>query len=169
MEARNCNYAAAGRGRRVRSRVGLRHVGALTAALSCALTLGATSALASSKIGLKETGSLKKVGKPHGLNLSEKGSVKGAINGAISLQLHVTSENKVSASVIVRPKGGSLSGSGTATYHVHGGYAEFSGSLSITKGSGSYKGAHAHNLKFSGKIQRSTDNVTVYLSGTLYK
>lgn len=170
MEASNCNAAE---GRHVHlARAGrsarLRRAGALTAALGCTLALGASSAFAST-INLKETGSLKRVGKPHGLNLSEKGSVKGSINGAITLQLHVTSTNKVSANVAVMPKGGSLSGSGSASYHVHGGYAEFSGSLSITKGSGSYKGAHGSNLKFSGKIQRSSDSVTVYLSGTLYK
>ncbi|HEY1688470.1 MAG TPA: hypothetical protein VGF95_06340 [Solirubrobacteraceae bacterium] len=169
MEARNCDYAVEGRQRKARSRVGLRRAGALTAALGCALTLGTTSALASSTMSIKETGSLSKVGKPKGLNLSEKGSVKGSINGGITLQLHVTSENKVSASVTVSPKGGSLSGSGSATYSVRGGYANFSGTLSITKGSGSYAGAHGSGLKFSGKIQRSTDAVTVYLSGTLTK
>jgi hypothetical protein len=124
---------------------------------------------ASSSVSLKENGSLKRVGKAKGFDLNEKGYASGTIKGSISLSLHVVSTDKVTAKVSVYPKGGSLYGSGSASYHVHGGYAYFGGSLSITKGAGSWKGAHGSNLKFSGKIERANDAVSVNLSGTLYR
>jgi hypothetical protein len=131
--------------------------------------LAPAAALAGGSVSLKESGSLKRVGAAKGLNLSEKGTASGSIDGPISLSLHVVSTNKVDATVTVSPKGGSLSGSGSASYHVHGSVAYFGGSLSITKGSGSWKGAHASGLKFSGKIERASGNVSVSLSGTLYR
>jgi hypothetical protein len=154
-----------------RSARGLARRGALTIGCCCAaLGFGAVAATASSSsIALKETASLKRVGKAKGFDLTEKGTAGGSLKGSIDLSLHVVSTNEVTASVSVYPKGGALYGSGSASYHVHGAYAEFSGTLSITKGSGSWSGAHGSNLKFSGKIERSNDNVSVSLSGALYK
>ncbi len=126
-------------------------------------------AQAAGPLALKETGSLKRVGKAKGFDLTEQGAASGSIKGSIHLELKVVSTDKVTASVSVYPKGGALFGSGSASYHVHGGYAMFSGTLSIKGGSGGWKGAHASNLKFSGRIQRSNDNVTVNLSGKLYR
>lgn len=134
-----------------------------------ACLLAPAAALAGGSISLKEAGSLKRVGAAKGLNLTEKGTASGTIDGSISLSLHVVSTNKVTATVTVSPKGGSLSGSGSASYHVQGSNAYFGGTLSITKGSGSWSGAHASDLKFSGKIERASGNVSVSLSGTLYK
>ena len=56
---------------------------------------------------------------------------------------------------------------GTASYHPNGGHATFSGTLSISRGSGAYAHAHASALSFSGTIQRSNDATTVHVSGPL--
>jgi hypothetical protein len=50
---------------------------------------------------------------------------------------------------------------------VVGGYAAFSGTLSITRGSGKYARARASGLRFTGTIQRRGDSVSVHLSGPL--
>lgn len=142
---------------------------AAAALASGACLLVPAVASAGGSVYLKESASLKRVGEAKGLNLSEKGSASGTIDGSITLSLHVISTNKVDATVTVSPKGGSLSGSGSASYHVHGSVAYFGGTLSISKGSGSWSGAHASGLKFSGKIERASGNVSVNLSGTLYK
>lgn len=117
---------------------------------------------------IKESASLHRTAK-HGFKLYESGTANGTIKGGISLELDVVETNKVTAKVSVYPSGGSIYGSGSAAYHVHGANAEFSGTLSITGGSGSWKGAHGSGLKFAGKISRSSDAVTVTLDGTLYK
>lgn len=125
---------------------------------------------------IKETGHLRrmggkrscKVGKQKGFFLAEKGGASGTIKGALYLKLCVTSTKHVVAKVGVYPHGGSITGYGSANYGVHGGYAHFSGSMSINKGSGKFKGAHGSNLKFSGSIKRSNDAVSVSLSGRLY-
>lgn len=103
----------------------------------------------------------------HGLVLKEAGTAKGTLGGPLYLQLDVTSTRSVTAQVQVYPKGGSISGNAKAAYRVAGSFATFSGTLAITKGSGTYSKAKASALSFSGTIQRSNDAVTVHVSGKL--
>jgi hypothetical protein len=83
------------------------------------------------------------------------------------LHLNVTSTRSVTAEISVYPKGSSMTGTGSASYEVKGSTARFAGTMSIVRGTGSYQGAHGSGLKFSGTIQRSTDAVTVHVSGNL--
>jgi hypothetical protein len=104
----------------------------------------------------------------HGLVLKEAGNAKGTLGGALYLQLNVTSTRSVTAQIQVYPtKGGSISGSARASYRVEGSFARFSGTMSVTKGSGTYSKAKASSLSFSGTIQRSNDAVTVRVSGKM--
>jgi hypothetical protein len=73
----------------------------------------------------------------------------------------------VTAEVNIYPHGGSLSGQGPARYRVLGAYSYFSGSLSSTRGTGSYSHAQASGLHFTGTIQRRNDAVAVQLNGRL--
>lgn len=121
-------------------------------------------------VSLQEQGSLHLTGKGHptlNQTLNEAGRASGTITGPLYIHLHLVSASKVKAEVNIYPSGGSLSGSGSASYHVVGGYAAFSGTLSITRGTGKYARARASNLRFTGKIQRRDDSVTVQLSGPL--
>jgi hypothetical protein len=102
-----------------------------------------------------------------GIELKESGHATGTLAGPLYLQLKVTSTRSVSAVVQVYPKGGSISGSAKAAYRVAGSFATFSGSMTITKGSGTYSKAKASSLSFSGTIQRSNDAVTVRVSGKM--
>lgn len=103
----------------------------------------------------------------HGLVLKEAGNAKGSLGGPLYLQLDVTSTRSVTAQVQVYPKGGSISGSAKASYRVAGSTASFSGTMAVTKGSGTYSKAKASALSFSGTIQRSNDAVTVHVSGKM--
>jgi len=145
--------------------------------VACALTLGAGGAFgstgspparAANTISLNESGSLH-LTSHHGFHLNEQGSASGTIKGTIYIHLDVSSTNHVTAEVNIYPNGGSLTGYGTANYRADGGQATFSGTLSISRGSGSYAGAHASGLSFTGTIQRVNDATTVHLSGPLYK
>jgi|HubBroStandDraft_6_1064221.scaffolds.fasta_scaffold374299_2 hypothetical protein len=125
------------------------------------------TAFAGGAITLNETGQLRRTGS-HGLTLNEQGDASGTIPGTIYIHLNLTSPSKVSAEVNIYPSDGSLSGYASATYHVLGAYASFSGSISITRGTGHYAHAHATDLRFTGTIKRVNDATAVQLSGKLF-
>lgn len=117
-------------------------------------------------VSLNESGRLRLTSKK-GFTLNERGSASGTIAGSIYIHLHLVSDTRVTAEVNIYPRGGSLTGNGSASYHVVGGYAAFTGTLSITRGSGKYARARASRLRFTGTIQRRDDSVSVRLSGPL--
>jgi hypothetical protein len=141
------------------------------AAGTLAFAVGATGASASGPVAqtartvtFNDTGNLHKTGKK-GFNLYESGSASGSISGSISLNLDVVSTNKVTAELTVHPKGGSISGKASGDYRTNGGTASFSGTMTITHGTGSYSGAHGSGISFSGTVQRANDSVTVHVTG----
>jgi hypothetical protein len=117
-------------------------------------------------ISLNESGRLRLTSK-RGFTLNEMGTASGTIHGTIYIHLRVASLNHVTAEVNIYPHGGSISGHASASYHVAGPTASFSGTMSVARGTGSYAHAHASGLSFSGTIKRSNDAVTVRLSGRL--
>jgi hypothetical protein len=117
-------------------------------------------------VSLSENGRLRLTSKK-GFTLNERGTASGTISGSIYIHLHLVSDTRVTAEVNIYPRGGSLSGSGSASYHVIGGFAAFTGTLSITHGSGKYAHARSSGLRFTGTIQRRDDSVAVQLSGRL--
>jgi hypothetical protein len=143
-------------------------------ALATAVVFGTGAAGAASpharaarSVNLNDSASLHLQNK-HGLVLKEGGNAKGNLSGPLYLQLNVTSTRSVTAQVQVYPtKGGSISGNAKASYHVAGSTASFSGTMTITKGSGTYSKAKGSGLSFSGTIQRSNDAVTVHVSGKM--
>jgi hypothetical protein len=137
--------------------------GALALAVGVAGASGST-AHAARTVSLNDTGNLHKTSK-HGFNLYESGSASGSLSGSISVHLDVVSTNHVTAELTVYPKGGSITGKASGAYRTNGGTASFSGTLSITHGSGSYSGAHGSGIAFSGTIQRSNDAMTVHVNG----
>ncbi len=131
---------------------------------AAALAAPAPAALAARTFSLDEAGSLHATSK-HGFTLNEQGSASGTIRGTIYVHLTIVSTRRVTAEVNIYPRGGSISGVGTASYERGTTLATFSGSASITHGTGSYAHAHGSGLSFSGTIARSTDAVTVHVSG----
>ncbi len=129
-------------------------------------TVPPARARAAGTISLNETGRLHLVTK-EGFTLNERGTASGTIGGPISVQLTIVSSSRVSAAVTISPKGGSMSGSGTASYHKGETAASFSGTVSIGHGSGSYAHARGSGLSFSGTIARSNEAITVHVSGRL--
>jgi hypothetical protein len=144
--------------------------GSLLAAAAGTLALAAgaagSTAVAARTISLNDSANLHRLSSK-GFKLYEAGQASGSVRGAIYLHLDVVSTDRVTAEISVYPKGSSMTGTGTASYHVAGGTASFSGTMSIDRGTGSYSGAHGSGLHFSGTIQRSDDAVTVHVSGSL--
>lgn len=117
-------------------------------------------------VSLSESGNLHLTSR-HGFTLNEQGAATGTVSGTIYVHLKIVSTSHVTAEVNIYPKGGSISGYGTANYHREGTKGSFSGSLSINRGSGSFNHAQGSGLSFSGTIQRSNYAVTVRVSGTV--
>jgi hypothetical protein len=156
--------------RRVRFRKLIR-VPALAAALIALATAAGPvdarpAAKAARTISLNETGHLT-LKSHHGFTLNEEGTTSGTISGKIYIHLHVVSTNHVTAEVNIYPKGSSLTGVASASYHPSGAIATFSGTMSVVRGTGHYNGAHGSGLSFSGTIKRSNDAVTVHVSGRI--
>jgi hypothetical protein len=116
--------------------------------------------------------SVRDVGRLHltshrGFTLNEQGSASGTIAGTIYIHLNIVSVNHVTAEVNIYPRGGSVTGKASASYHSSGAFATFNGTMSVLRGSGSYNHAHGSGLAFSGTVQRSNDAVTVRVSGRI--
>jgi hypothetical protein len=125
----------------------------------------APSAHTARTFSLNESGNLHLTSK-RGFTLNEQGLASGSVRGAIYVHLRIVSTTRVTAEVSIYPKGGSISGNATASYHREGPTAHFYGSLSINRGTGSYNHARGSGLSFSGTIKRSNAAVTVHVSGT---
>jgi hypothetical protein len=147
------------------ARVVIASISALCALIALPRPSRAAEAHAARTVTLAESGHLHRTSSS-GVHLNEQGAATGTIRGTIYIHLKISS-NRVSAEVSIYPHGGSLTGTGTANYHVNGGYAPFSGTITISRGSGTYTHAHSGALLFTGSIKRSDDAVTVQLSGRL--
>jgi hypothetical protein len=136
-------------------------------ASSAAAASGGPAGRAARSVSLSERAQLHRTSS-HELTLNEQGSASGTIKGTIYIHLTVES-NRVTAEVNIYPSGGSLSGHASASYHVAGAYASFSGTMSISRGTGRYAHAHATGLRFVGSIKRVDDTTSVEVSGKLYE
>ena len=72
------------------------------------------------------------------------------------------------ATFTVRPKGGSITGRGSARFEQQGAYGYFGGTISITSGTGSYAHASGTNIGISGAISRETFALTVHVHGKIH-
>jgi hypothetical protein len=103
----------------------------------------------------------------HGFTIDEAGTASGTISGSIDLHLNIVSVNRVTAEVTLYPSGSSIVGYATASYRPSGGVASFSGTMTIERGTGRYRGAHGSGLSFTGTVQRTNDAVTVHVNGSM--
>lgn len=122
-------------------------------------------AYAAKTISLSETGHLHLTSK-HNFTLNEQGTASGTASGTIYVHLTAVSNTRVNVEVNIYPKGGSITGSGAAGYRKTSGAADFSGSMTIDRGTGTYAHIHGTGLSFSGTVAESKkDAITVHVSG----
>ena len=141
-------------------------------AASGARTTGSRShpapARAARTVSLTETGRLHLTSK-HNFTLNEKGSATGTATGTIYVQLTAVSTSRVTAQISIYPRGGSISGHGAGSFRRRGATADFSGTMSIDRGTGSFARIHGAGLSFSGTIAESHgDAITVHVTGRVY-
>ncbi len=145
-----------------------RSIRLLTSAAACTgvfALLAAPTSLAAKTFSLNENGNLRLTSK-QGFTLNEQGPASGTVGGTLYVHLKIVSSTRVTAEISLYPHGGSITCSGSAGYKREGSIANFSGALSIDRGTGSYAKAHGSGLTFSGTIQRSNDAIAVHVGGT---
>jgi hypothetical protein len=116
-------------------------------------------------VSLTETGRLHSTNS--GVTINERGKATGTYNCAITVRLTIISANRVTAAFTVSPKGGTISGTGSARFEAKGANGYFGGTISIMHGTGGYKHASGTNIGLSGVINRETFNLTVHVHGTI--
>lgn len=122
-------------------------------------------ARAARTVSLSETGRLHLTSK-HNFTLNEAGTATGTATGRISVRLTAVSTSRVTAQISIYSGGGSISGHGAGSYRRVGATAEFSGTMTIDPGTGSFARIHGAGLSFSGTIAESHgDAITVHVSG----
>ncbi len=124
-------------------------------------------AWAAQEVNLQETGHLHAVGEP-GTTIIERGNATGTFNCSIAGRLTIVSANKVTTTFTVRPRGGSITGRGSARFAQQGANGYFGGTISITGGTGNYAHAAGTNIGISGVISRETFALTVHVHGKIH-
>jgi hypothetical protein len=124
-------------------------------------------ARAAREVNLQETGHLHAVGEP-GTTIVERGTATGTFNCSIAVHLTIVSANKVIAIFTVRPKGGSVTGRGSARFAQQGANGYFGGTIAITGGTGGFGHASGTNIGISGVISRETFMLTVRVHGKIH-
>jgi hypothetical protein len=136
-----------------------------TAALSTRSTTGIATH-ASHAVALRETGILSSAN-GGGVTLDEHGHATGTYNCAITVHLTIISANRVTATFTVSPKGGTISGKGSARFKAEGANGYFGGTIALTRGTGTYAHASGTGIGISGIINRETFGLTVHVHGTI--
>jgi hypothetical protein len=124
-------------------------------------------ARAAREINLRETGHLHAVGEP-GTTIIERGTATGTFDCSIVVHLAIVSANKVTATFTVRPRGGSITGRGSARFAQKGANGYFGGTIAITGGTGNFAHASGTNIGISGVISRETFVLTVHVHGQIH-
>ncbi len=102
-----------------------------------------------------------------GSELVEEGKVTGTLLGRVKVLFNIGAT--VAAKITLYPaSGGSITGQGVGKLHSSGRYASFSGTVSITKGTGSYEHARGTAGFYGTILRKAPYPVVVQTRGTLH-
>jgi hypothetical protein len=96
--------------------------------------------------------------------LFEEGKATGTLPG--SMRIHLNVGTTFTGNFTIYAGGGTIQGHGSATPHGSGTYESFSGTLTVTGGSGRYAHAHGHG-GMSGTFDRDNYALVIKTTGSL--
>jgi hypothetical protein len=94
--------------------------------------------------------------------LFEEGKATGVLPGRMRAQLKIA--QRYSGTCTIYTNGGSITGHGVATPHGSGRYQSFKGTLTITGGTGRFRGAHGQTGLY-GTFDRITFSIVIQTTG----
>ncbi len=128
---------------------------------------GAPSAVAAKTLAFNINSNLHLIGRP-GHVLNEHGTFSGSQSGTIEIRFtSVTHSSGEATFAAYSSQGGSISGRATTKGHVVGATVYFTGSLTVTGGTGRWAHASGRGLAFSGVVNRHTFNATTHMQGRI--
>ncbi len=128
-----------------------------------ATTLALAGSAAASTLKATDTAHLRYVS-ASGALLLEKGSATGTLPGAMTVHLDVGAT--FTGSFEIATASGAIYGHGSATPHGSGAYESFSGTLTVTGGTGRYRHAHG-TAGLYGTFSRSSYALVIQTTGDL--
>lgn len=96
--------------------------------------------------------------------LFDEGKATGTLPG--SMRVHLNLGSTFTGTFTIHTSGGSITGHGSATPHGSGRYESFSGTLTVTGGSGRYAHARGHGGLY-GTFDRETYALVIQTTGSL--
>lgn len=125
------------------------------------------TATAARLIAVQLHSTLRLVGRPGHVDYV-KGTVSGTLSGTTTSRYVSAGLNVGEATFVIYPKsGGSLSGRSVTRGRAAGPVAYFSGTVTITSGTGPWAHARGHGLSLSGTMNRQNYHSTTVISGTI--
>jgi hypothetical protein len=140
---------------------------ALAALAPTAPAQGGPSARAAGRMSFNINADMRLVSR-QGHVLNEKGTFSGSQSGTIALRFTMATSTSGSATFTAySSRGGSVSGR-TATHgRIVGARVYFTGSMTITGGTGRWSHASGRGLSFSGVVDRRSFHATSQMRGTI--
>jgi hypothetical protein len=143
---------------------------AALAATVCVVPAGAVAepaAVAARTMAFNLNSNLHLVGRP-GHVLNEQGTFSGSQSGTIAIRFMSVTSTSGEATFVAYPRGGGwVSGRTSTKGRVVGANVYFSGSMTITGGSGRWAHASGHGLGFSGVVDRRSFHATTHMQGNI--
>jgi hypothetical protein len=127
---------------------------------------GLPRATAAKTMPLSLNASMHLIGRP-GHVLNEQGSFTGTLSGSIAIHFVSATSTSGTGTFVAYPQGGSISGRTATRGHVVGANVYFSGTMSITSGTGRWAHAAGSGLQFNGVINRQNFHATGHMQGSI--
>ncbi len=99
--------------------------------------------------------------------LNEQGTFSGTQSGTIAIRFTSVTSTSGEATFTAYPSGGSVSGRTSTKGEVVGAHVYFSGSMTITGGTGKWAHASGRGLGFSGIVDRQNFHATTHMTGAI--
>lgn len=123
-------------------------------------------AVAARTLHMNLTANLHLVGRPARV-LNEQGSISGTLSGSVSSRIVAISSTHSESTFTFYPGGGSMSGQASTHGRVVGANIYFTGTATITKGTGRWAHVSGSGLQYSGVVNRQNLRAIGHMIGSI--